>query len=35
MVDNLYRAFVNATRDVFNLMLNISEIKDHPADGLN
>ncbi|NLU35749.1 MAG: chemotaxis protein CheX [Clostridiales bacterium] len=33
MVDNLYRAFVNATRDVFNLMLNISEIKDHPADG--
>ena len=34
MVDNLYRAFVDATHHVFELMLNISEISDHPAEDL-
>ncbi len=32
MVDKLYRTFVDATRNVFNLMLNISEISDHPTE---
>lgn len=32
MVDKLYRPFVDATRNVFNLMLNISEISDHPTE---
>ena len=35
MVDKLYRAFVDATQNVFNLMLNISEISDHPAKDFN
>ena len=35
MEDKLYKAFVNATRDVFNLMFNISEDTDHPADNFN
>jgi len=32
MVDKLYKAFVDATYNVFNLMLNISEISDHPVE---
>jgi len=32
MKDKLYRVFVDATHDVFKLMLNISEISDHPAE---
>jgi chemotaxis protein CheX len=32
MKDKLYRAFVDATHNVFQLMLNISEISDHPAE---
>lgn len=32
MVDKLYRSFVDATRNVFNLMLNISDISDHPTE---
>jgi len=32
MVDKLYRTFVDATQNVFTLMLNISEISDHPAE---
>jgi len=32
MKDKLYKAFVDATQNVFNLMLNISEISDRPAD---
>jgi len=28
MINNLYRAFVDATQNVFNLMLNLSEISD-------
>jgi len=32
MKDKYYRAFVEATNNVFKLMLNISEISDHPAD---
>ena len=32
MIDNLYRTFVDATENVFNLMLNISEISDHQID---
>ncbi len=31
MKDNLYKAFIDATQNVFNLMLNISEISDCPA----
>ncbi|NLO90353.1 MAG: chemotaxis protein CheX [Clostridia bacterium] len=34
MKDKLYRTFVDATRNVFNLMLNISDISDHPAENL-
>ncbi len=32
MMNNIYKAFVDATQNVFNLMLNISEISDHPAE---
>lgn len=32
MVDKLYKAFVDATYNVFNLMLNISEITDYPIE---
>jgi chemotaxis protein CheX len=32
MKDKLYRAFVDATHNVFTLMLNIPEISDHPAE---
>ncbi|CRZ33956.1 chemotaxis protein CheX [Herbinix hemicellulosilytica] len=32
MLDKLYKAFIDATYNVFNLMLNISEISDHPLD---
>ncbi|SHJ39095.1 chemotaxis protein CheX [Lutispora thermophila] len=32
MIDKLYRAFVNATHNVFNLMLSITEISDHPTE---
>lgn len=32
MVDKLYRTFVDATHNVFNLMLNLSEISDRPAE---
>jgi chemotaxis protein CheX len=32
MVDNLYKVFVEATYNVFNMMLNISEISDHPIE---
>ena len=35
MVDKIYRSFVDATHNVFNLMLNISEISDHPAENFN
>ncbi len=31
MKDKLYKAFADATQNVFKLMLNISEISDHPA----
>jgi len=30
MMDNIYSVFVDATQRVFSLMLNISEISDHP-----
>ncbi|NLZ39613.1 MAG: chemotaxis protein CheX [Firmicutes bacterium] len=32
MIDKLYKTFVDATHNVFKLMLNISDISDHPAD---
>lgn len=32
MVDKLNKAFVDATRNVFYMMLNVSDISDHPAD---
>jgi len=32
MVDKLYRVFVDATYKVFNMMLNISELSDYPAE---
>lgn len=32
MVDKLYRSFVDATRNVFLLMLNISDVSDLPAE---
>jgi chemotaxis protein CheX len=32
MKDRLYKAFVDATHNVFQLMLNISEISDHPTE---
>jgi chemotaxis protein CheX len=32
MKDKLHKAFVDATHNVFELMLNISEISDHPAE---
>ena len=32
MINNIYKAFVDATQKVFNLMLNVSEISDHPAE---
>jgi chemotaxis protein CheX len=32
MKDKLYRAFVDATGNVFKMMLNISEISDHPTE---
>jgi hypothetical protein len=32
MVDKLYKAFVDATYNVFNLMLNISEISLHSVE---
>lgn len=32
MIDKLYKAFVDATFNVFNLMLNISEVSNHPID---
>ena len=35
MVDKLYRTFVDATSNVFNLMLNIPDISDHPAENFN
>jgi chemotaxis protein CheX len=34
MKDKLYKVFVHATQNVLNLMLNISEISDHPAGGV-
>lgn len=35
MKDKLYRSFVDATHNVFKLMLNVSEISDHPAENFN
>lgn len=35
MVDKIYRSFVDATHRVFNLMLNIAEVSDHPAENFN
>ncbi len=32
MNDKLYSAFIDATHNVFNLMLNISEISAHPTE---
>lgn len=32
MVDKLYKAFVDATYNVFHMMLNISDITEHPVD---
>lgn len=32
MVDRLYKVFVEATYNVFNMMLNISEISNHPIE---
>lgn len=32
MKDKLYKEFVNATHNVFKLMLNISDISDHPTE---
>lgn len=32
MVDKLHKTFVDATRNVFQLMLNISEIAPHPEE---
>jgi len=32
MINNLYKTFVDATRNVFNLMLHLSEISDHPGE---
>ncbi len=32
MIDKLYKTFVDATQNVFSLMLNLSEISDHPLD---
>lgn len=32
MKDKLYNAFIDATHNVFKLMLNISEISAHPTD---
>ena len=32
MVSKLYREFVDATQKVFNLMLNISDISEHPTE---
>jgi chemotaxis protein CheX len=32
MVDKIYKAFVDATYNVFNLMLNISDISNHPIE---
>lgn len=32
MVDKFYKAFFDATYNVFNLMLNISDISDHPIE---
>lgn len=33
MMDKLYKTFVDATQNVFSLMLNLSEISDHPLEG--
>jgi len=35
VVDKLYKTFVDATHNVFNLMLNISEISHRPTDNFN
>jgi len=35
MEDKIYKTFVDATQNVFNLMLNISEISDHPGEDFN
>lgn len=35
MIDKLHRTFVDATQNVLNLMLNISEISDHQAENFN
>lgn len=32
MVDTLYKAFVDATYNVFNMMFNISDLSEHPID---
>ncbi|HHZ19828.1 MAG TPA: chemotaxis protein CheX [Firmicutes bacterium] len=32
MVDKIHKSFLDATRNVFNLMLNIPEISDRPAE---
>ena len=32
MINNLYKTFVDATRNVFNLMLHLSEVSDHPGE---
>lgn len=32
MIDNLYKAFVEATYNVFKLMLNISDVSTQPAE---
>ena len=35
MEDKLYQTFVAATHNVFNLMLNISEVSAHPGADFN
>lgn len=35
MKDKLYQAFVDATHNVYRMMLSISEISEHPADYFN
>jgi len=35
MKDKLYKAFVDATQNVFKLMLNVSEISAHPTENFN
>lgn len=35
MEDKIYKTFVDATHNVFNLMLNISDISDQPGEKFN